>query len=154
MFKQALGAAYRSARRVRGLARAIRKRRPFRPGLPPGLTFAEVDAVCWAKTGRGLRSAVFAHLSGWKESGAYRLVLRLDDRREWPVVYKLSVYGGGQIPALQGFPARVGPPEYAVYRFGSGPVSDYLPEVYFAEEQEPGRCYRYLMEDLYDAYQV
>lgn len=145
---------YRLYRRGRGWLRAFARRRPFISGLPPGLDKEELDRVCRQATGRGLRSASYAHLSGWKDSGAYRLSLRLEGFRFWLAIYKLSVYGQDQIPALQGFPARVGPPEYTVYSHGSSPLSRFLPEVYVAHEVEPGCCYRYVLEDLYEKYQV
>jgi hypothetical protein len=88
------------------------------------------------------------HLSGWKYSGAYRVMLTTTGGREWNVIYKNAVYGPDHIPAVIGLPVLPGPPEYTIYSRGSDGLSEYLPEIYDAVEVARGRHYHYLLEDL------
>ena len=148
----------RAVSRLLVLARSGRRllnrppRKPWIPGLPEGLTFEGLDRLAQERHGRRLISTAYRHLSGWKQLGAYQVELRLGGDECWTLVYKDSYYGPSQIPALKGFPARVGPPEYSVFKQASGGLCRFLPEVYSAEELEPGSHYRYLMKDLSEDY--
>ena len=135
-----------SARRRR-LLKWIQSHTPRR-GLPRGLSQETVSRICREVTGEELRRSSYVHLSGWKVSGAYRLTLKTQSGRTWPLIFKNAVYNLEELPGLQGMPQRPGPPEYLVYKNASPALSEFLPKVYLCLEIRPGSHYQYLLEDL------
>jgi hypothetical protein len=131
-------------------------RRPpeLHPGLPAGLDPSTLDAVTrrWQDCPPG--EVRYQHLSGWKDSGAYRVHVSLPDGRAWRLIFKEAYYGAEQIPALRGFPGAPGAAEYAVYSQAEGALSGYLPQVYQAEAVADGCHYRYLLEDLSEGWGI
>ncbi len=133
----------------------MQRRLPRRPvkGLPEGIAFETVNRLCLEHSGEPLQRVSYVHLSGWKVSGAYRLVLKSVNGRTWHLIYKNAIYSLEQIPALRGLPIKPGPPEYLVYKHPEGALSQYLPAVYLCLEMVPGRHYQYVLEDLSQEYQ-
>lgn len=117
-------------------------------GVPDGITFDALNRICLKYQHEPLTRAAYAHISGWKSSGAFLLWLHLHNGREWRVVYKNAIYLPNHIPAVIGLPVMPGPPEYTVCSRGSGPFAEYLPAVYLSEEITPGKHYHYVMEDV------
>jgi len=146
--------ATRALRRLvrRPAQRPSPRHRSVHEGLPDGLDFETVNQICQHQFGERLETVSHVHLSGWKTSGAFRLRLGMSGRCHHTVIYKNAVYRLEEIPAVDGLPVRPGPPEYIVYRQGSGSFSDYLPAVYYCEEVVPGQHYRYLLEDVNTVY--
>ncbi len=106
---------------------------------------AAAQQLADARFGRGAIDRLsFEHLSGWKTSGAYRMVASCHDGREWSAILKVSTTA--ERDAFEGVPAEPGPPELTVYR-SEGALVAHLPEIYEATEAAPHR-YRYLLEDL------
>lgn len=126
------------------------KRRPFliTPGLPESLPREMIETLCKERFGGTPRSFRQQHLSGWKTAGAYRIFTELESGKEVRLIYKIAVYNTEDIPALSGLPVQPGPAEFAILSRADGPLAPYLPTVYLAEAVEPGRLYRYIMEDL------
>jgi hypothetical protein len=122
-------------------------------GIPDGIGFDVLSDVCVEQVGTSLRSVSYVHLSGWKKTGAYLLLLNCNNGKQWRVIFKNAVYQLDQIPALSELPIRPGPPEYLVYHHPHAALEKYLPAVYLCEEVVPGIHYRYLLEDLSDTYQ-
>ncbi len=136
-----------------GIRRRFQKKRRqvshyFVPGLPAGITPDVLNTTCQDQFGEQALSYVHQHLSGWKSSGAFRLLIKTRSGKEIRLVYKDAAYYQDQIPALIDLPIRPGPPEYAVYSQPMGALAAFLPQVYLAEEISPGEHYRYLLEDL------
>ena len=130
-----------------------RQNRPIVPGLPEGISFERLDQLCRERLGaQPLKSASHMHLSGWKYSGAYRLMLTTTGGQVRNVIYKNAIYGPNHIPAVIGLPVLPGPPEYAIYSRGGDRLAPMLPEVYDAVEVMPNRQYHYLLEDLADTH--
>lgn len=127
-----------------------RKRLPFtiKQGLPESLARETIEALCKEHFGGVPRSFRQQHLSGWKTSGAYRIFMELDSGQEVSLIYKIAIYNTEDIPALSGLPVQPGPAEFAILSHAGGPLASYLPTVYLAEAVEPGKLYRYIMEDL------
>jgi thiamine kinase-like enzyme len=144
-----------------GNALASRKKRFYRwlqlhtrfPGLPKGIDPKTIDKLCLEHQGWPLQRAAYAHLSGWKVTGAYRLFLRGANGRVWHLIYKNAVYNPEQIPALKGLPLLPGLPECLVYQEFSKALAPFLPKVYLCLEVVPGRQYQYVLEDLSERYQ-
>jgi thiamine kinase-like enzyme len=144
-----------------GSALASRRRRFYRwlqlhsrfPGLPEGIDAENINGLCLEYLGVPLRRASYAHLSGWKATGAYRLFLRGANGTVWPLIYKDAVYSPEQIPALRGLPLRPGLPECLVYSNPGEALIPYLPKVYLSLEVVPGRHYQYILEDLSQGYE-
>ena len=84
-------------------------------GVPPGITRELLADICQREFGDQPVDIVYAHLSGWKESGSYRLYLKTDRGRNWTLIYKNAVYEQDQIPALATLPLKPGSAEYVVY---------------------------------------
>ena len=127
-----------------------RKRQPFliTPGLPESLPRETIESLCKEHFGGTPRSFRQQHLSGWKSSGAYRIFAELEAGKEVSLIYKIAIYNTEDIPALSGLPVQPGPAEFTILSHADGPLAQYLPTVYLAEAVEPGRLYRYIMEDL------
>jgi aminoglycoside phosphotransferase (APT) family kinase protein len=129
------------------------KRLKFDEGLPTGIDFEILNELCVQHLAAPLQSASYAHLSGWKDAGAFRLLLQTAKGRRWSVIYKNAVYNLEHIPALVGLPNKPGPPEYLIYKNARGPLAQYLPTIYMCQEVVPGKHYQYLLEDVGQAYQ-
>jgi thiamine kinase-like enzyme len=140
----------RAARSVRRAARYIRDRTRRCEGLPGGLDFDTLDALCREHGRGGLNRCVHLRLSVWKPRGAYRLEILTQSGRSWRLIFKDEYYGSELrlIPALEGLPAFPGPPEAIVYRMQSPFLSPFLPQLLWFREVEPGRHFQYLLEDL------
>ena len=123
-------------------------------GLPKGIYFNTLNNLCLQYLDEQLVNTWYVHLSGWKASGAYRLILKTEKGREWQLVYKDALYNLEQIPALKELAISPGPPEYVVNRTRHKSLVKYLPKSYFCVEVSPQRHYRYLFEDLSEDYQV
>jgi hypothetical protein len=91
-------------------------------------------------------------MSGWKKSGAYRLLLRTTTGAKLSLVYKNALYSRDEIPALAGLPITPGLGEYVFFKHSMGELAGYLPRVFLAEQLEEGRHYQYVMEDLTQNY--
>jgi hypothetical protein len=143
---------------VRNMRERARKneRRSYEltPGLPEGLEEDILSGVVAEQFGGKIASVAHRHLSGWKSSGAYRMKIQTVDGAEIFMIYKNALYALQDIPALAGFPLLPGPPEYTIYSRAAGPLAEYLPTVYLAEEISPGRRYHYLLEDLVREYRM
>jgi len=118
------------------------------PGRPAGLSSDQLHDACDRAFGASPIEVSHQHVSGWKETGAYRLFVRTEDGARHTLVFKNDVFNTTVNPALDGFPMPPGPPEYGVYRETDGPLQKYLPRVFLCEEAIPGRHYRYVLEDL------
>ena len=121
-------------------------------GTPEGIDFKTLSQLCIDHLGEPLRHVSHVHLSGWKTSGAFRLLLRTKRGRFWSLVYKNAIYTKDNIPAATGLPVMPGPPEYLVYKHGQAKLTKYLPNVYLCLEIIPGLHYRYLLEDMRPEY--
>lgn len=134
---------------VRKLSMASQQRRAV-SGLPTGLSFERLDDLCRQQMASPLSQVSYIHLSGWKATGAFRLFLRAKNGNLWSLVYKNADYSSDQIPALEGLPARPGPPEFLLYQVRNNTaLNEFLPTVHAAHEEVPGRHYQYLLEDLH-----
>jgi hypothetical protein len=121
-------------------------------GLPDGIRQDEVEDVCRRHFGeRPIRTA-YVHLTGWKTSWVHRIFVRCESGKRLSLVFKNAVYNDEHVPAVRDLPVTPGPPEHTVYRAllekPAEPLARLLPKTYLAEEIEPGRHYRYLLEDL------
>lgn len=124
----------------------------FVSGLPDGLDSATLSRVIVEHFGSPPVSTTYVHLSGWKTTGAYRMLIETQDGQSLKLIYKNALYTPEHIPALIDLPLRPGPPEYSFYTQNAGPMAEYLPKAYLAEERVPGIHYRYILEDLNDHY--
>ncbi|MGH6903822.1 MAG: aminoglycoside phosphotransferase family protein [Geminicoccaceae bacterium] len=140
----------RAARSVRRAARYIRDRTRRCEGLPGGLDFETLDALCREHGRGGLKRCVHLRLSGWKPRGAYRLDLSTEAGASWRLIFKDECYWSARklIPMLEGLPASPGPPEAIVYRRQQPFLAPFLPQLFWFREIEPGRHFQYLLEDL------
>ncbi len=120
----------------------------FIAGLPDGITAETLNKICLDQFSEKALSYSYQHLSGWKPTGAYRLLMKTHRGNEIRLIFKDSIYQKDQIPALAGLPLRPGPPEYTIYSNPTGAIAAFIPQVYLAEEITPGKHYRYLLEDL------
>jgi Ser/Thr protein kinase RdoA (MazF antagonist) len=140
----------RAARSVRRAARYIRERTGRCQGLPSGLDFETLDALCREHGRGGLKRCAHLRLSGWKPRGAYRLELLTESGASWRLIFKDECYWSARklIPMLEGLPAYPGPPEAIVYRMQRPFLAPFLPQLFWFREIEPGRHFQYLLEDL------
>jgi len=122
--------------------------------LPDGIAIDTLRQVCASQCGSPFSRVSCTHISGWKGSGSYRLVLKTVDWTNWSLIYRNALYRPQEIPALAGLPVQPGPPEYHVYCHARGPMAPYLPEVYSCIELVPGAHYQYLLEDLEQDYRI
>ena len=139
-----------AARSVRRAARYASERIRRCEGLPSGLDFATLDALCREHGRGGLTGCAHVRLSGWKPRGAYRLEVRSEAGASWRLIFKDECYGSefGLIPALEGLPTLPGPPEAIVYQMRSPLLCPFLPELFWFREIQPGRHFQYLLADL------
>lgn len=125
-----------------------RERKQTIPGIPEGLPLALLQEVSYKAFSSTIKGISHRHLSGWKQGGAYRLFLSLDNGTESTLVYKVARYEDDEIPALQGLPVRPGLPEFVIFSLEDVPLREFLPTVYWAQEWPAEKTYRYLFEDL------
>jgi len=124
----------------------------YRRGIPPGLDQETLGRIVWEITAGEVKSVSFRQMSGWKKSGAYRLILRTSAGAKLSLVHKNALYSRDEIPALAGLPITPGLGEYVFFKHSMGKLAGYLPRVFFAEQLEEGRHYQYVMEDLTQNY--
>jgi hypothetical protein len=117
-------------------------------GLPEGVTFETLNALCQEHGRGGLKRCAHEHLAGWKSHGTYRLVLSTDAGTSWRLIFKDECYCPELIPALEGLPVSPGPPEVVLYRSRNSVLSRFLPQLFWFREVEPGRHFQYFLEDL------
>jgi hypothetical protein len=129
-----------------------RNRAKILQDFPEGITFELLNKLCVNYLGKPLKQVTSLHLSGWKSSGAFRLLLRTEQGDHWSLIYKNALYTQDNIPAVTGLPVRPGPPEFLVYDHAPGVLSKYLPDIYLCLEITPGKHYQYLLEDLKPEY--
>ena len=126
----------------------------YRRGIPPGLDLELLQKIVKRITDSGLRSTQYRQMSGWKKSGAYRLLLRTSAGKSLSLVYKNAVYSEDEIPALVDLPIMPGAGEYFFFRHSSKNLANYFPRVYCSEELKKKQHFRYVMEDLTQTYRV
>ncbi len=120
----------------------------FIDGLPADMDFNTLDKICQEQIHDPLISVSYRHLSAWKRSGAYKIVLSTQSGQTWSVIYKNSIYNETEIPALSKLSIVPGQPEFLTYEFAKNTFSPYLPKVYYCNEIIPGEHYQYILEDL------
>lgn len=120
----------------------------FIEGLPADMEFNILDSICQEQISEPLASVSYCHLSAWKRSGAYKILLKTQSGRIWSVIYKNSIYNEIEIPALCQLSITPGQPEFLTYEFAKNIFSPYLPKVYYCEELVHGEHYQYILEDL------
>jgi hypothetical protein len=130
----------------------IPKQIPVIEGLPEGLDIDLLNRICLEQCQGHVDSVSHQHLSGWKKSGAYRLLINSTSGNRISLIFKEAFYGENVIPALADLPVRPGPSEYAVFSQANGALAPFLPKVFHAEECVAGTHYRYLIEDLAENY--
>lgn len=123
-------------------------RNSFVHGVPEGLQFDELNELCLDYIKHPLKDVSYYHLSGWKKSNTYRLLLETEKGDKWSLIYKNALYRQDIIPALGNFPINPGPPEYTIYSKAEGEITKYLPIIYRCCEIHAGSHYMYLMQDL------
>jgi thiamine kinase-like enzyme len=140
---------------LRRVARYVRDRTRRCEGLPRGLAFETLDALCREHGRGGLKRCLHLQLSGWKSRGTcgtYRLELLTKGGTRWRLIFKDECYRADSAPALEGLPVSPGPPEAIVYRMQDSTLSMFLPQLFWLREVEPGRHFQYLLEDLAGTY--
>src|SRR5512133_3288142 len=123
-------------------------------GVPPGLDIRTIQAICAEAFHTNILSVAYYHISGWKSAGAYRLIIETQPGEFTNLIFKDTIYETEEIPALLNLPVHPGPAEYAIYHQSEGPLAEYLPTVYLAEEIVPSLHYHYIFEDLASDYQI
>lgn len=123
-------------------------RNKFVHGVPEGLKFDELNELCLCYIKHPLKDVSHYHLSGWKKSNTYRLLLETEKGDKWSLIYKNALYREDTIPALNSFPINPGPPEFTIYSNANGELIKYLPTIYRCCEIQTGSHYMYLMQDL------
>jgi hypothetical protein len=103
----------------------------------------------WGAQPRRLR---FRHLSGWKNTGAFRVTFDLSSGGRRSLIWKMARYDPEEIPALHGLPLRPGPAEYAIYSRFPRLLEKLLPQVHQATASDRGLLYTYVLEDLTQGY--
>lgn len=134
--------------RLRRFAWKQRRRKTPIRGLPEGLDIGILEELTEKHFAARLVGVSYVHLSTWKDSGAFRLKLKLNNGRIWPLIYKNAIYDESQIPALADFPVFPGGPEFLVYSAADKGLRDFLPFVYYSRELVPGKHYVYLLQDM------
>ena len=124
----------------------------YRRGIPPGLDLEALRRIVREIAADEIRSISFRQMSGWKKSGAYRLILRTGRGAKLSLVYKNALYSRDEIPALAGLPITPGLGEYIFFKHSMGEHAGFLPRVFSAEQSQGGRHYQYVMEDLTQNY--
>lgn len=129
----------------------IRERRARKkpiPGIPQALNPDLLKQVIRSNFAEELADVSFVHLSTWKRTGAYRLMVKTEKGRRIRFIYKHAHYNLSLIPALADFPLLPGAPEFLVYSQADAGLRKYLPRVYHSQETIPGELYEFFLEDL------
>jgi hypothetical protein len=124
----------------------------YRRGLPPGLSQEVLRRIVQDITAEQISIVSFRQMSGWKKSGAYRVLVRTSAGEKLSLVYKNALYSHDEIPALAGLPITPGLGEYVFFKHSMGERRGYLPRIFFAEQLEESGQYQYVMEDLTQDY--
>jgi hypothetical protein len=139
-------------RRIRkAVTRRLDRRRRGREvveGLPDGIALETLNELCLQHLGEPIRRVSYVHLSGWKPSGSFRLLVRAKRSKDWSIIYRNAIYHPDHLPSLAGLPFALGQAEYLVYSSAGAALARYLPAVLWCREIAPGRHYQYLLEDL------
>lgn len=133
MMAKVMGLPALVARRSRRAASLLGMRPPPRlvAGPPPGVEWIDLDELCERLVGAPLRSVCHQHTSGWKSSGAYRVVLTGATGATREIFCKVNDHRPEEIAALEDLPVTVGPPELAVLRAARyAPVKAHVPALY------------------------
>jgi hypothetical protein len=138
----------RSAKRAVKAAIAILRGPEGTPGLPSGLSIAELNDITNKLFAASIKKVGYRQLSAWKRSGTYRIEVVLEGGSRETLVFRDERYDAEHIPALMGLPALPGRSEQVVYSTADQSVSKFLPISYMAREVECCHHYQYLLEDL------
>lgn len=132
-------------RRTTGVHKAAKRT----PGLPPGLDRDVLERVVREHLGAGVADVSYEHLSNWKPTGAYRIIV--EDRRGRPktLIFKNADYSPDSVPAQEELPVTIGAPEFTVMSGLREPLRSFLPDVYWTDDVAGEQRFRYLMEDLH-----
>ena len=120
----------------------------YQDGTPPSLDPALLNTVVRDVTGSDPSRILYRQMSGWKKSGAYRLVIRTHANDKLSFIYKNALYSKDEIPALQGLPIQPGIGEYLFLKHTADAKAEYLPTAFHAIEVETNLHFQYIMEDL------
>ena len=118
-------------------------------GPPPGISIETLDTLCAEQLGCRIKRCAHQHVARWKKHGTFRLHVIAENGTERTFIFKDEIYTIDEIPALRELSVLPGPPEYHIYTHScNAPLFEFLPKVFWRAEVEPGRHFRYLMEDL------
>jgi thiamine kinase-like enzyme len=120
--------------------------------LPDAMVLETLNEVCLEHLGEPIKHVSHVHLSGWKSTGSFRLLLQTESGSHRSLVFRNAIYDSDHIPALARLPIMPGPAEYLVYSNAGGALAKYLPDVLWCSEVVPGKHYQYLLEDLSDTH--
>jgi len=126
----------------------------FIHGCPEGLSIDDLSKVVLRDLGKQPEAVCYRHLSGWKHSGAFRLLIKNSSSHYDSFVFKNAKYTGGHIAALSDLPVFPGPPEYQIYHVANKKLQVYLPQIYLSRKIAGGIHYQYIMEDLNKEYEI
>ena len=118
-------------------------------GLPPGLDRHTLETVVREHLGSDVVDVSHEHLSNWKPTGAYRLIIESSTRKLATLIFKNADYSLDSVPAQEELPVTIGAPEYAVMSTMREPLQTFVPEVYWTDDVAGEQRFRYLMEDLH-----
>lgn len=126
----------------------------YEKGIPPSLDEQMLRDIVRERTGGAPAHVVYRRMSGWKKSGAYRLIIRTESNVKLSLIFKNALYSRDEIPALQGLPIQPGIGEYLFLKNATGPGAKFLPATFVASEVTPNEHYQYVMEDLSGRYRT
>lgn len=118
-------------------------------GLPPGLDHDVLHRVVRERLGTEVAGVSYEHLSNWKPTGAYRVIVEDGRGRPGTLIFKNADYSLDSVPAQEELPVTIGAPEYAVMSALREPLQSFLPDVYWTDDVAGEQRFRYLMEDLH-----
>lgn len=120
-------------------------------GLPADLDIVLLSSITGRIWGSECESSRYVHLSGWKKSGAYRLIIKLKSGEIQTLIYKNSIYSNSEIPALKKLNVTPGQSEYIIYTIDAETLESYLPKIYYTEIQDRYH-YIFVLEDIAEQY--
>lgn len=132
-------------RRATGVHKPAKRTR----GTPPGLDRVVLDRVVRQHLGTDVANVSHEHLSNWKPTGAYRVIVQTSNRKPATLIFKNADYSLDSVPAQEELPAMIGTPEYTVMSAMMEPLQTFVPRIYWTDHVEGVQRYRYLMEDLH-----
>ena len=132
-------------RRATGVHQADKRTR----GLPPGLDHDVLHRVVRERLGTEVAGVSYEHLSNWKPTGAYRIIVEDDRGRPGTLIFKNADYSLDSVPAQEELPVTIGAPEFAVMSGLREPLQSFLPDVYWTGDVAGEQRFCYLMEDLH-----